>query len=290
MKARDVLFAWFVWTVVSTSASAQDKGSSKPARIKQLLTEHCHRCHGADGANEGGLNFLLDRRRLVASGLVVPGEPKKSKLYQRIEAGEMPADGESLPAKEQDLVRTWIAEGAAELNPTRSRPTFISTDEVIATMRVDLDKITPRHRRFYRYFTLTHLHNAGLSSDELQSYRHAISKLVNSLSWGREIVVPEPIDPDRTVLRIDLRSYKWTDNGAWDLIIAADPYAVRYRGKDADYCYEATGTKVPHVRGDWFVAAAARPPLYHETLGIPATALELDLTQAMLKGLGRQEI
>src|SRR3712207_7214494 len=43
-----------------------------------------------------------------------------------------------------------------------------------------------RDRRFTHYFTLTHLLNAGLSADELQTYRNGISKLVNSLSWRSE--------------------------------------------------------------------------------------------------------
>ena len=47
-----------------------------------------------------------------------------------------------------------------------------------------------RDRPFRRYFTLTHLYNAGLSAEELQSYRHGLSKLINSLSWGKQIVPP----------------------------------------------------------------------------------------------------
>jgi len=40
-------------------------------------------------------------------------------------------------------------------------------------------KIPERDRRYARYFTLAHLYNAGLSEDELQTYRHGLSKLVN---------------------------------------------------------------------------------------------------------------
>jgi tetratricopeptide (TPR) repeat protein len=37
-----------------------------------------------------------------------------------------------------------------------------------------------------------------------------------------------------------------------------------------------TGCAQPHVRGDWFVAAASRPPLYHDILRLPATEGELE--------------
>ena len=39
-------------------------------------------------------------------------------------------------------------------------------------------------RTFARYFTMTHLYNAGESVGILQEYRKALYKLVNSLSWG----------------------------------------------------------------------------------------------------------
>src|SRR5262249_24742039 len=41
-----------------------------------------------------------------------------------------------------------------------------------------------------------------------------------------------------------------------------------------------TGCPLPYVRGDWFVAAAARPPLYHDVLQLPKTDRELE---AMLR-------
>src|SRR5205823_1082367 len=37
----------------------------------------------------------------------------------------------------------------------------------------------------------------------------------------------------------------------------------------------ATGCRLPYVRADWFVAAASRPPLYHDVLRLPAAEPEL---------------
>src|SRR5262249_22279227 len=39
---------------------------------------------------------------------------------------------------------------------------------------------------------------------------------------------------------------------------------------------EAAACRLPYVRADWFVAAACRPPLYHEILQLPGTEQELE--------------
>src|SRR5437588_274132 len=82
---------------------------------------------------------------------------------------------------------------------------------------VDLNTLDRRARRFQRYFTLTHLHNAGLSQEELQTYRNALAMLVNSLSWNPRVTNPVPVDSAKTVLRIDLRWYMW-DSATWNRI------------------------------------------------------------------------
>jgi formylglycine-generating enzyme required for sulfatase activity len=148
-------------------------------------------------------------------------------------------------------------------------------DDVLQAIRADLEKADRKGRESLRYFTITHLYNAGLPEDGLQTYRSGLSKLINSLSWQREIARPVAIDPQRTVFRIDLRDYQWND-AVWGMILAAYPYGITYRTDTADYCYKATGCKLPHVRADWFVFAASRPPLYHEVLQLPATAGELE--------------
>jgi formylglycine-generating enzyme required for sulfatase activity len=147
---------------------------------------------------------------------------------------------------------------------------------MLQVIRADLEKTDKRHRKFIRYFTLSHLYNAGLSDDELQTYRHALSKLVNSLSWDRRIVVPAAIDdPARTIFRIDVRDFKWIEP-VWNLILEAYPYGIEYDSDAADYCRQMSQCRLPYVRADWFVFAASRPPLYHEVLQLPKSAEELE--------------
>ena len=52
---------------------------------------------------------------------------------------------------------------------------------------------------------------------------------MNSLSWGFEIINPEPIDTQETIFYIDLRDYEWDIRGdAWTQIEHVYPYAIEF--------------------------------------------------------------
>src|SRR5262249_13045828 len=139
----------------------------------------------------------------------------------------------------------------------------------------DLETIDRRSRRFIRYFSLAHLYNQGLSDDELQSYRNALSKLINSLSWHPRITVPHAVDPHKVLLQIDLRWYMW-DATLWNRLLAEYPYGVLDDTAASRAVMVGTATKMPLVRADWFIATASRAPLYYELLQLPANLAELE--------------
>lgn len=267
-------------TVVAAPNTAAPKTAD--ARVRSILKTHCHRCHGDNGTNEGGFNFLLNRTALVEKGTIRPGNAKDSLLLQRIRSDEMPPPGdEPRPNTEEvEVLEQWVAAGAPDFDTAVVRK-FVPTSTVAKEIEDDLVLQSAERRPFLRYFTLTHLYNAGASDDELQTYRHALSKLVNSLSWIKEIRRPEPIDELKTVLRIDLRDYEWTA-AVWDGILAGDPYAVSYFDSASQQAARLTKTAVPFVRGDWFVFAASRPPLYHKVLQLPKTDAELESKRLMV--------
>jgi len=248
-------------------------------RVRAIFEANCYRCHGQDGANEGGFNFVMNLEK-VATTYVEPRDPANSFLLERVAAGDedsaMPPPGEEPRPSADDIaaIRQWIAAGAPALAAAKQRE-FISNDQILKFILADLRAAPERARRFHRYFTLTHLYNVGISEDELQTYRHAFAKLVNSLSWSSSLATPQPVDPAATVLRIDIRQLNWTDEN-WEQIVAANPYGLQFTSTDAKACYEAAESEMPLVRADWFVFAAARPPLYHSILGIPETDLELE--------------
>src|SRR5689334_5763950 len=40
-----------------------------------ILKTNCAKCHGPDGTNEGNVNYILDRNRLVEKRRIKPGAP-----------------------------------------------------------------------------------------------------------------------------------------------------------------------------------------------------------------------
>src|SRR4029079_4961472 len=223
-----------------------------------------------------GLNYVADLGKLVARKKVVPGDPGASRLFKRLDDGTMPPPEEKPRPSEAEIaaVKKWIAAGAPRGVVTEDRA-LVSTSDVYNFVLADLETMDRRARRFQRYFTLAHLHNAGLSDEELQTYRNALNKLVNSLSWGSKIVNPVPIDPLRTVFRIDLRWYVW-DATVWNRILQEYPYGVLEDTTAARAATVGTLTKVPIVRADWFIATASRAPLYYDVLQLPANLTEVE--------------
>ena len=138
-------------------------------------------------------------------------------------------------------------------------------------------------RAFARYFTMTHLYNAGESAGILEEYRKGLYKLVNSLSWGSTVTNPTPIDPQGTIFYIDLRHYEWDVNDGWGQIEAAYPYHISFDAPtqtalraQLTRLQTETTSDIPSVHVDWFVATASTPPLYHDLLSLPLTARDLE--------------
>jgi hypothetical protein len=168
----------------------------------------------------------------------------------------------------------------------------VSEDEVLRWIETDLRGMKEDERRWARYFIFTHIYNALLDRHannpwdhlifydlralkKLDTYRHGLSKLVNSLSWAYEIKVPEPVDAAGLVVRIRLQDYEWNEK-TWQQILAEYPFGVVRQTSTAKAVAAATGCALPYVHADWFAFAASRPPLYHNLLKLPDTAEELE--------------
>lgn len=238
------------------------------AQAQAILKTNCHRCHGHEGSSKGGFGYVLDRDQLVSRGKVVPGKAAESELFQRIEKSEMPpASVKTRPSNaELAVLRRWIDVGAPAAS-TRPPRTILTSAYVNDYILADLKATEPRHQRFLRYLTLTSLHNAGRPEEDLEACRQAVAKLVNSLSWHPRATSPRALDPEKTILRLDLRDYQWNAR-AWDRLVAVYPYRFESDRPLSDTLLV--------LRADWFVATASRPPLYHDLLQLPSTDRELE--------------
>ncbi|MDC0669063.1 c-type cytochrome domain-containing protein [Nannocystis radixulma] len=267
------------------------------AKMLDILDVNCAKCHGPDSAALGSINYITNLDALISNGKVVPGEPNNSALYRRMaaEMAPMPPDSETQRPSEDDIraVEQWIGE-CAGVTGCGDNP-WITRTHVIDLIRADLLntlEISADARPFIRYFSLVHLYNYGWCKEQIDIYRHALSKLTNSLSNEIKVVAPVPIDPDQLIFRIDIRDYDWDVEGrvldpvtgtftetfrdTWELIADKDPYAIEFIGDSAEDVKQATGTRFFLLQADAFVEVAAQPPLYHDVLRIPLTRQELE--------------
>ena len=259
---RTTLLLLLALVALASPARAADKpdATQLAQQAKAVLKTHCYRCHGQDGSVEGAMNFVTDLGKLVARKKIVPHDLKGSRLFRRVDDGTMPPpDEQPRPGvAEIAVLKRWIEAGAP--GGEVATRTAVTQADVFAAVLADLETLDRRARRFQRYFTLTHLYNAGLSDEELQTYRNALAKLVNSLSWGSKIVNPVAVDANRTVLRIDLRWFVW-DATIWNRILQEYPYGILDDSVSARAVAVGTAAKQPLVRADWFVATASRAAL-----------------------------
>ena len=277
------LICLLIFIVGSQTVSAQQQIALDTFAI---FERSCFGCHGPAGSFRETL--LIEHNALIENGTVVPGNPNASELYNRLIitdlAKRMPQNQPQLPAQSINTIRNWILAGAPDWTATSTTSgNFISPGEILTTIEDHLMSLSSFDRAFARYFTMTHLYNAGESVEILQEYRKALYKLVNSLSWGGTITNPEPIDPQRTIFYMDLRRYEWDVNNAWGQIEAAYPYHIGFDASTQTALKEQLtrlqaemSANIPSVHVDWFVATAATPPLYHDLLSLPLTDRALE--------------
>ena len=282
------------------TAAAQENLAQQAYAIFQ---QNCLRCHGEHGNfTEAFVIQPSSPQTLVQSGVVVPGEPLESVVYTRLLeadlAKRMPLGQPALSPQAILTIGNWILAGAPSWEVQRDD--FITTDTMLTTMEKHLGTLDPFDRPSARYFTTTHLYNAGEGSEPLRAAEIAVSKLVNSLSWSFDIVKPLPVDTQRTIFYIDLRDYEWDVRDVWTQIEAVYPYTIEFDAathaglhKKLVELRREMECKVPFVQADWFLATASLPPLYHDILGLPETdrqlerELGIDVEQNLQRAPGR---
>ncbi len=251
-------------------------------QVLTIFEQHCFDCHGEFGSYSDVLT--IKHKHLIEDRSVIPGQPDASELYLRLlgdtDAGsQMPLGQEPLDSAAIATMRRWIEAGAPDWEAMpKPKRRFITTEAMLKTIYIHVTSLTTFDRSFARYFTLTHLYNAGASDDNLRAYRNALSRLVNSLSWGSEVIKPTPIDREKTIFYIDLRYYEWDiKSDKWYKIEQAYPYGMQLNSSTYTSVCQETNCELPFVRADWFIATASLPPLYHEILDLPKTDKELEI-------------
>ena len=275
-------------TFIALGVSPTDAQQNVAQEAYAIFENSCLSCHGPNGPYTEQL-VIESAAQLVESGAVVRWVPIQSEIYTRLfeedAAKRMPLGQPPLSAAAIQKIGAWIQAGAPSWDVVHE-VNFISTDKMLTTIQNHLQTLSTFDRPSARYFTTTHLYNAGEGPEVLRAAAIALSKLVNSLSWGFTVVKPEPIDAQGTIFYIDLRDYEWDTRDAWTQIETVYPYVIEFDATTRPVLHkklaalrEAMFCEVPFVHVDWFLAVASLPPLYHDILALPETesALEREL-------------
>ena len=285
-RKRFIIFVCLL-TSILVNAYSVDAQQNLAQQAYAIFEQSCLNCHGPHGAFTE--EIIIEYTSLIETGAVVSGKPDASELYKRLiekrVEKRMPLGQPPLTPAAIETIRQWILAGAPNWEDTsQATGTFITPKKMLETIENHVNSLAPFDRVFARYFTMTHLYNAGETTEALHAYQRALSKLVNSLSWGREVIKPEPIDPEATIFYIDLRDYEW-EIGAnrWTQIEQVYPYEIQFLAPAQKHLREKLITlrekmecEVPFVHVDWFLANASLPPLYHDILDLPETDQELE--------------
>jgi mono/diheme cytochrome c family protein len=97
-------------------SSVSPNNSALTTQAVSILQTNCASCHGSSG--QGGVSNITNPSNLVATNLIVPGDPASSTLYTAISSGTMPLNG-PLSSSDATVIRQWIQTGFSQ-TPTPS--------------------------------------------------------------------------------------------------------------------------------------------------------------------------
>ncbi|MFM8264310.1 MAG: PSD1 and planctomycete cytochrome C domain-containing protein [Pirellula sp.] len=107
-------------------AKAQEQSSIHfETHVRGILKTHCFHCHGEAEHREAGLDLRLVH--LMKTGgesgsAIAPGSASDSLLLKRIESGEMPPGGKTIPDAQKEILRRWLDSGALTKRPEPQTP------------------------------------------------------------------------------------------------------------------------------------------------------------------------
>lgn len=271
---------WLVVFAIVLPASAQDN-AAVATKAQAVLNKHCSRCHSSAESDYFDVREPATLKRKGDGNdkpYLTPGKLEESLIWEYIKdkTSAMPKSGEERKTfgdEQRNAIKAWILAGAPDFAKEKARDP-ISVEKMLQAIWNHAANANQRELPYLRYFTLTHLHNnnAHVTTEDLRLTRAAVSKAINSLSWTQQIVVPEEVNgTNGTILVVNINKLGWTRE-IWNAIGKANPYGLGYGNHDNEKLKDLDDKirklfnnreEFIHVRADWFVAAATRPPLYH---------------------------
>ena len=217
MRSTKRKLAWV--GLCALGLQAQAFGAGPDPAYPPVMVNRCYNCHGLGGEAEGRFSMNLSPDALVKAGLLDPEHPENSLIYQRPSRGEMPPDPiPHLNGNELGEIRSWIGSmKAAPVVPLSN--TALSRDQVYKKMRAVMSASSSSAADGLRFFSLVEEKRAGRTDEELNLYRQALARTLNSLTWKPRLVQPAPVDGSGLLLSVNIKDLGW-DPEDWQALFA----------------------------------------------------------------------
>lgn len=274
-----------------TAAATGDKPDESArfaAAADAFMGKYCRNCH-APGQSDAKMYTAGDLPSIAADARwVVPGDAQKSRMFLSITSGSMPKGAKPSPEEVKQLEQWINALGTGEAGekpavlagnePERGRE-LITYRELDEAAFKDIFTVPERDRRYQRYFSYRAQYNGNFWCEDDEAFKSRMNvyaggfkKLLNSLSNQRELVFPKEVEGSKGLLvRVDIRDLGWTEHDyeflARQYFYGIDPDSAN-AGSLKPLAHE-TGTRLPVMRVDWFMANAAEPENYNRLIKLP---------------------
>jgi hypothetical protein len=262
--------------------------AAQPDEAKQLtgyIQTYCASCHSGDKSESRKYGDFLRVGILTSSSFIDRANPKASLLYKKVENGDMPdllADNvddftDAERAKMLTIIENWIKKGAPELEEVKQATGTVNTKKAVELMLGDLRK--QNNPEDVRYIVLNNLAANPKFSASLPVFQQGLTKLLNSLSWNKKLVLPTALDASGLVVRVRLSDFDWSQE-TWRELENRYSYKGEFLSEFDNFgeIRKLTKTSVPAIRADWFMEHASQPPLYFSFAQIPTSSRELERT------------
>lgn len=188
--------------------------------VYPLLRENCGYCHSSDSKAQAPMHS--DVNPVIAHEYALTRvnfrKPVDSKLVVRMAIDRHNCFRDTCKQSADEMlkaVQAW-ADAVAPLLPETPRPVpageMVSEDQVRQWIADDKKNVAAADADFIKYVSLHELHDAGVSAEELNIARVAVSKALNSTArWAPAIENPVDINGKGLVYRFDTRDY-WGHN------------------------------------------------------------------------------
>jgi hypothetical protein len=213
-----------------------------------LSSSECSSCHnttgkaGAAGQAPIHADDNLDLAHQYALTRVNFADPPNSKLVVRMSIDRHHCPKPNCAAAANDIetaIEDWkdlIADMLPETPRLVAEKVKLKDAEVEQWIADDRARLPAADRDFIVYTSMHELHNEGLSADELNIVRVALSKALNSVArWAPAVVNPVDVNERGLLYKFDMRDYWGWNKGVKKLLFGGSDDDLAFGRNKRDY-------------------------------------------------------